>query len=453
MNFYFKLPSATSLKKFLVYFFFFANLGVATYAWLLNSNYYIFTPGPGNLLIALGRVAGVWAELFILAELVLVGRIYWVEHLFGFDKLNRVHRWIGYSILSLLLGHPLLLIWGYIQQNGYGGFMSQFIPQLQDFLANKAYVIYSFIGVIIFIYIVFLAVFARKRINYEVWYYTHLFTYLAIGFALPHQFASGDFTSDWPMWYWYILNYSVFGIYLFWRAVRPLVRFAYYRFQITNVIQETPDTISIYVTGKHMEKFRFHAGQYANITILARELWYTHPFSFSSAYNGQFIRFTIKNSGDYTARIPSVKPGTHVILDGPLGLFIEERAIRDKFLFIAGGIGITPLRSMMESLGQKQKDIVLIHAVRTEKDMAFKTEIDQIKQIDPLVKVIYILGTPVEGYESGRLDKEKVVRLVPDFFDREVFLCGPPPMMAAVVKMLKELGFGSQHIHFENFSF
>jgi predicted ferric reductase len=182
-------------------------------------------------------------------------------------------------------------------------------------------------------------------------------------------------------------------------------------------------------------------------------MWYTHPFSFSSAYNGTFIRFTIKNAGGYTEKISKVAPGTRVVIDGPLGLFVEKRATRDKYLLIAGGIGITPLRSMLGPLAAEQKDVVLLAAAKTENDLVFTSEIATIQRTDPTLAVHYILSTPTPGYLCGRLNKEIIVRLVPDFFSREVFLCGPPAMMKAIAKDLAEIGLSAKHVHFENFAF
>jgi predicted ferric reductase len=300
---------------------------------------------------------------------------------------------------------------------------------------------------------VFISVFVRKKVHYETWYFSHLFTYVAIGLALPHQLGTADLQGNWPLSYWYIVNFSAFGLVLLYRFLRPLVRFAYHRFTVESIVREAPNVTSLYITGRHMDRFTFQAGQYANINLLARGMWYSHPFSFSSAYNGEFIRLTIKEVGGYTSKIAGIRPGTRVVVDGPLGLFVERRARREKYLFLAGGIGITPLRSMIESLARNQKDIVLMATAKTADTFVFRNEIDQLRMIDPFIKVHYIVSTPTPGYESGRVDKEKIVRLVPDFFEREVFLCGPPPMMESVVKNLAEIGFGAKNIHFENFAF
>ncbi|OHA80043.1 MAG: hypothetical protein A2675_00325 [Candidatus Yonathbacteria bacterium RIFCSPHIGHO2_01_FULL_51_10] len=449
MEFYFSLPSTTSIKKFLVWFLFFGNLLGIVVLWLTNSSYYIQNPADGNILIALGRITGLLAEYFILVQLMLIGRVRWLEHLFGFDVLNKIHRWIGYSILSLLLTHPLLLTIGNAQANGV-----PLLSQFADFLANKKDVLNAFFALLIFIFIVVISiVIVRKKLRYETWYFTHLFTYLAIGLALTHQLGTGDLRSGWGLTYWYVLNFAVFGFVLLYRLIRPLYLFWRHRFFVEHIVEETPDTFSLYISGKNLDRFKFEAGQYANITILARGMWYTHPFSFSSAYNGAFLRFSIKSLGDYTSKIRELKPGTPIIIDGPLGLFVEKRATRDKFLFIAGGIGITPLRAMIESLTAQKKDMVLLCGSRTEKDIAFKDEFELFKQQSPSLTTHHILGTPTEGYESGFIDKEKIVRLVPDFYTREVFLCGPPPMMKIMVGHLNDLGFDAHHIHYEKFSF
>lgn len=449
MEFYYSPPNPIRVRKFFIYVLLVSNIiGIFT-LWWIKSSYYIHNPADGNMLIALGRITGLLGEYFLLVQLILVGRVRWAEHLFGFDKLNKFHRLIGYSILSLLLTHPLLLTMGNAQANGVSLF-----AQFADFLANKSNVLLSFIALLIFIFVVFLSIaIVRKKLRYETWYFSHLLTYLAIGLALSHQLGTGDLRSGWPLNYWYVLNFGVFGFVLLYRFARPIYLFFEHRFFIEDVVQETPDTYSVYIFGKNMDKFHFEAGQYANINILAKGMWYTHPFSFSSAYNGKFVRFTIKSLGDYTSTIKDVKKGTPVIIDGPLGLFIETRSTRDKYLFIGGGIGITPLRSMIESLSSKKKDMVLLCGSRTEKDIAFKQEFENLCKDCPSISIHNVLGTPTPGYESGFIDKEKIVRLVPDFYTREVFLCGPPPMMKATVENLKGLGFSEDHIHYEKFSF
>jgi predicted ferric reductase len=234
--------------------------------------------------------------------------------------------------------------------------------------------------------------------------------------------------------------------------MKPLWNSLRYGFKVTHVVLETKDTFSVYITGKDLVNFKYKAGQYANITFLQKGLWFTHPFSFSAEHNDTYIRFTMKALGDYTKRLGELTPGTRVILDGPLGLFIEETSQNDKLLFIAGGIGITPIRSMIGDIMRRKKNIIMIYAARTVDDIAFRKEFELFQAKQPF-PIHYVLSTPTPGYESGFLDREKLVRLVPDFFERDVFLCGPPPMMAATVENLKGLGFKNVNLHYEMFSF
>jgi len=165
------------------------------------------------------------------------------------------------------------------------------------------------------------------------------------------------------------------------------------------------------------------------------------------------LRISVKELGDFTKEIPNLKPGTPVLIDGPYGIFTERASTNDKVLFIAGGIGITPIRSLMEQLAIKGKNIIFLNSVKTEADLTFKKEMDELLVKYPNLKITHIVAEdPNWKGESGRIDKDKIAKLVPDAATREVFLCGPPPMMTALVIALKELGIKEDDIHFEKFS-
>ncbi len=448
MEFYFEIPKKESLQKFLLWSLFFLNLAVIVFLWQNNSAYYISHPGDGNIYRAVGRLAGLLGEFFVLLQLILIGRVAWVERAFGFDRLNHLHRWVGYFILILLLSHPALLVIGAAEAN-----QVSLISQLSYFLANQHDVLAAYVALVLFMFVILLSyTIVRKKLRYETWYFAHLLTYLAVGLAFQHQVNTGDLRQGLALYYWYLVNFAVFGSVLLYRFLRPLMKFARHRFFIEKVVQETHNSWSLYISGRKINKFRFKAGQYANITILAKGLWYTHPFSFSAAPNGNYLRFSIKNLGDYTSKIPRIRPGTRVIIDGPLGLFTERPTDRNTYLFIAGGIGITPIRSLIESLGRKNKGMVLLYANRSRRDILFKEELDALSSTYPLT-VHHVLSQGDPEYGSGRIDKATIVRLVPDFFNRQVFLCGPPSMITALAARLKELGFTSNHLRYERFSF
>jgi predicted ferric reductase len=453
MRFYFEIPDWLSERRSRRRTFWtvacFANLAALVAIWWNgSSHYYIVAPEGGNLWIALGRLMGILVQFMIVIQVLMISRLPHIEQAFGFDKLNRVHRLIGQWLIVFIVAHPLFLTIGNATANEFS-----LLDQFASFLAEWEDVFLAFIGASLFIYIAGISyAIVRKKLRYELWYYLHLFTYVAMALVFFHEINTGDLASGAALYYWYALNFIAIGFVIVYRFARPLWNAVRYEFRVAHVALETKDTFSVYITGKDLVKFRYRSGQYANITFLQRGLWFTHPFSFSAEHNDTYIRFTMKALGDYTKRLGELRVGTRVILDGPLGLFIEELSRNEKLLFIAGGIGITPIRSMVGDIMRRGKDVVLLYAARTVDDIAFRKEFEMFQEKRPF-PIHYILSAPTEGYESGYLDREKLVRLVPDFYERDVYLCGPPPMMDAAIKNLKGLGFKNVNLHYEKFSF
>jgi ferredoxin-NADP reductase len=244
----------------------------------------------------------------------------------------------------------------------------------------------------------------------------------------------------------------VFGLVLLYRFIRPLWLFNRHRFAVARVVAETPDVISIYITGRNMESFQFQAGQFANWTFLGKGLWWTHPFSFSQSYNGKELRITVKSLGDFTARLQNIKPGTPVIVDGPLGRFTLAAAQHKKYLFIAGGIGITPINALLQEL-QKQGESVLLYGNKTTEDIVFGTELQELTghMTHFLSGVTDNLTMP--NMKTGYITKDEVLQLVPDIAERDIYVCGPPVMMKNLTTAFRQLGLPKNQIHFEQFSY
>jgi predicted ferric reductase len=433
-----------TLKKIIIYLVLVINLVIVVGMWV-NRSGSLMSGDAASVCIGIGRLLGLLAECCILTQLVLIGRIRFVEQTFGFDKLNRLHRIIGYTLGSTILLHPFFITLGY-SLSGRIGFFTQFM----EFLRSWEHVLLAFIGLCILLTCVVISIaIIRRKIKYETWYFTHLFMYVAIGFFFWHQVETADVSTDGPLVYWYILNFTVFGLVFIYRFCRPLYIFNKYRFYIDKIVPETDTVNSFYIKGNHIETYKFEPGQYMHITFLRKGFWYRHPFSFSAAPNGEYLRLSIKGSGDFTNTIHTIAPGTHVMLDGPFGIFTEKTSHRDKYLFIAGGIGITPIRSMIEGLNKKGIDMILLYGNRAEKDIAFRKELEGMN-----VKITHVLSDSQDpAYEKGFIDKEKIARLAPDFMSREIYVCGPPIMMMGVVKTLKEMGVPQSQLHYERFSY
>jgi predicted ferric reductase len=177
---------------------------------------------------------------------------------------------------------------------------------------------------------------------------------------------------------------------------------------------------------------------------MQKNMWFHHPFSYSDSYNGKSVRFSIKASGDFTSKINNLKIETKVWIDGPLGTFTLKKAIKNKYLFIAGGIGITPILSMIKSVEEKDS-AVLLYSNKTQKDSVFTEEITENK--------IKSYNFYTERGQDNRIDIEKISSLCPDFKERDIYICGPSQMISDIVKKLKNNLVPSEQIHFEQFNY
>jgi predicted ferric reductase len=433
------------MKKYFLYFIFFANLFVTLAFWWHTSGVLLRSGDHSSIIISLGRVVGLLGEFFILVQLVIMGRIRFVEHEFGLDKLNNLHRKIGYTWGSLIILHPLLLTIGYAKSNGVSLLM-----QFVDFFQHWQDVWKAIIGLaVMYIAIAISISIIRKKLKYETWYFTHLLIYGSIALFFGHQVNTGDADNTQFYYYWYVINFTVFGLVLVYRFLRPPYLALRYQFKIEKIVPENALVNSVYITGKNLKSFKVEAGQYAHFNFLAKGMWQTHPFSFSAAVNGEHLRLSIKKSGDFTSRIQNLTPGTKVLIDGPFGVFSERSAITKKFLFIAGGIGITPINALIESMSPRGSDMILLYGNRYKQDSTFFHELSHWG-----AKVYHIFSMEEErGHEFGYVDEEKILRLAPDFKDRDIYICGPAIMMDKLIILFQKLGVPKNQVHFERFNY
>jgi predicted ferric reductase len=425
-----------------------AALGVA---WWHGSSRLLLNSAPGSSAVALGRLAGLLVGSGVLLQLVLVSRLPWIEPSMGCDRLYRLHRRLGFLIGSLFLAHPALLAVGYARRH-HLSISRQFMEFAADWPTRLAIAAV----VVIALMVASSTPVIRRRLTYETWHVSHLAMYVALGLASLHQ-ANGAEIAGQPWWadYWVALHIAVIGSLVVFRAGRPIVRCARHRFRIDRIVTESDDVTSVYLTGRHLDRFSFLPGQYANVVFLSKGRWSPHPFSFSAAPNGQFLRVSIKAAGDFTDRIRELTPGTPVLLEGPLGAFTAAEP-RDKYLMVAGGIGITPIRALIESLAAAGRDIVLLYSVKTASDLVFASELRALTAHCHFILSRYPESTEAGethvGHERGRIDLRMLARLVPDVQDREVFICGPQPMMKTVAAALGELQVRESSIHYEQFA-
>jgi predicted ferric reductase len=432
------------------YVVFVANAAVIVGFWWFSSGFEITRNAP-DLFNGIGRVTGLLGTYLVLWQLLFMARLPWLEHAFGLERMAVLHKWNGYLAISLLIGHAVFQTVGY--QLGDG---KDLVGQLADFIASYQGLLAAIVAMGLFVAVVVMSVtIARRGLAYETWYFIHLYAYLAVVLAFSHQLATGvDFAGN-PafVWYWCGLYVVVGGSLLLYRLVGPLATYRRHRFRVQTVEKEARGVFSIYITGRDLDQFEAEAGQFAIWRFMDhRRWWQAHPFSISAVPNGRRLRITVKNIGDFTNDIHTLKPGTPILVDGPFGKFIE-RPKNSKVLLIAGGIGITPIRPLAEEMAADGFDVRVLYRAHSEGDLVFKKELDALTRQEDSVRVDYLLTMAGSRRQSrdAWFSPTSLAGLVPDIFDRVVYVCGPMGMMAVVRSSLDALGIPADQIRTEVF--
>ncbi|MGI5326079.1 ferredoxin reductase family protein [Actinomadura nitritigenes] len=393
-----------------------------------------------------GRVTGLLAGYGCAVLLALMARIPALERGVGTDRLARWHAMGGRYTVSLACAHALLIIWGYAVTSH-----TDVVHQTTSIVFDYPEMLKGTLGFLLLVGVgITSARAARRRMRYETWHYLHFATYLAIYLAFWHQLANGaQFAgSTWAKAAWYAL-YGGVGLALVWfRFAMPVVRGLRHDLRVAAVHAEAPGVVSIYMTGRHLDELRALPGQFFRWRFLARGHWWAaNPYSLSEPARGGRLRITVKDLGDHSRALSRLRPGTRVWAEGPYGGFTGERPTHDRALLLAGGVGITPLRTLFETL---PGDVVLLYRARRPEDLALRGELDAIAAARG-ARVHYFVSEPA-GY-SLPLNGRALRDLVPDIRHRDVYVCGPPGMTDAAFTALKQAGVRRRHIRNESFEF
>ncbi|HEU5388184.1 MAG TPA: ferredoxin reductase family protein [Streptosporangiaceae bacterium] len=402
--------------------------------------------GLGGWLTGAGQVLGLLAGYGVVVLVALMARLPPLERGLGTDKLARWHAMGGRYVVSLIVAHALLIIWGYAAtaHAGVVGESATLLTQYPDVLMATV-AGFGFLG----IGIVSMRA-ARRRLRYETWYYLHFYTYLAIALAFSHQFADGSaFVSNLAARFWWSAMYlTVLVLVLWYRVAVPLRSFRRHRLEVLGVKEEAPGVISVYIGGRRLDELDAEPGQFFRWRFLTRSLWWSsHPFSLSAAPGAGMMRITVKNLGDHSQSLARLQPGTRVFAEGPYGAFTPGESGRGVLL-LAGGVGITPLRAIFATL---PGHVTLIYRATSEQDIVFRDELDAIAAARGAT-VHYLVGSRAEI--GGDPLSPRVLRsMVPDLDQQDAYVCGPAGMTSAAVAALRAAGVPRQRIHFESFEF
>jgi predicted ferric reductase len=443
-------PSTTALRRTLavslLWLIVLANAVVIVWLWVHGGNLHPHTTG--DLLTGIGRLTGLLGAYLALIQVILLARLHVLERLVGFDRLTVWHRWNGHVCIDLIVAHVIFTVWGYS--------LLDKIPltkEISTMLGGGIYpgMITATIGTGMLIAVVATSlVIVRRRLRYEWWYAVHLLAYGGIALSWFHEIPTGNelVLDRNAANYWRALYIVTLVVLVVWRVLVPLAAAFRYRLRVAEVTVEGDDVVSLRITGRNLARLRAQPGQFFLWRFLAPRSWGTaHPFSLSAAPDGSSLRITVKGLGDHSSRIRQIEPGTRVLAEGPFGLFTNARRQSDKVVLIAGGIGITPIRALIESM---HGDVIVLYRVVREEDVIFRGELAELAASSGAT-ITYVVGDHT-GEGRDLLAAAHLLELVPDIVERDVFLCGPPAMAAFIKKSVREARVPRRQVHAERFA-
>ena len=406
--------------------------------------------GSADLYTSLGRITGLVAVYLALIQVLLLARLPPLERLVGFDRLTVWHRRNGQACLILVLAHVVLIT------IGYAGSDQISVPsEFSRLLSSYPGMVTATIGTALMVAVVVVSlVIVRRRLPYEAWYAVHLTVYAGIALAYLHQIPTGnEFTANTAQAdYWIGLYVATLVLLVGFRVVRPVRQALRHRLRVAAVTEEAPGVVSVTITGRRLERLPARAGQFMSWRFLsAGRWWQAHPFSLSAAPDGRSLRITVKAVGRFSRELAHLRPGTAVLAEGPFGTFTAERRSRARVALIAGGIGITPLRALLEELPAAPGELVLIYRVMHEAELVFDDELDDIARARG-AQIFRVVGDHRSPAGAELLGAAALTRMVPDLAARDVYLCGPGPMMARARRELRLAGVPRGQIHSERFA-
>jgi predicted ferric reductase len=409
-----------------------------------------------SALNSFSRLTALVATDLLLIHMLLIARIPWIDKFYGHDRATQAHKKLGKPVLYLVIAHFSASVISFSISAKVNP-----IEELINLFINVPDMWTAIIGAFLMIAVVVTSLtFARRRMSYEAWYIVHVMSYIAVLAAVPHQFSSGSDIHGKPVQtiFWVSLYLFVVFNLAWYRVLAPMIRGWKLGLRVSAVRPESSDSVSIYLEGKNVAKLGGQAGQFYMLRVMTATAWWRpHPFSISAAPNDRFVRFTIGKRGDDTKALQEIKPGTKVLLEGPYGVFTEDRRTKQKVVLIASGIGIPPVRALAEALTAKPGDITVIYRVRNAADAALLGEVRELCRQRGYK--LEIMAGPRANHSSwmnadgtNRSDAARLAEIAPALVDSDVYICGPTGWTHSVEKTALRSGVLAHQIHAEEFA-
>ncbi|MFI1732368.1 ferredoxin reductase family protein [Streptomyces acidicola] len=423
--------------------------GAAGVIWLWWSN----TPSLADTAskwLAAGRITGLLAGYLMALVVLQMARVPALERRVGSDRVARWHAMSGRYTLSLVVAHVVMTMYGYALQAGltFGDIVQQTIDSINQLPDMGKAAIGT--GILVFIGLISMGP-VRRRIPYDLWYHVHLLTYAATFMTFWHQLSTGNEFVVEPIakTVWYALYGTVTALVVWYRILTPIRLNMRHRLRVEAVIEEAPGVASVLMSGRKLHRMGAEAGHFFRWRFLAPGMRFSsHPYSLSAAPRPNMLRITVKAAGDHSSALRDLQPGTRVWAEGPYGAMTAGKRSRGKVLLVAGGVGITPMRALFETLPAAAGDLTLLYRANSTQDLALWDELASIAE-ERGARLMYAVNSP-EG-ERPDISPDTLRRKIPDIDEHDVFMCGPPGFAQQVYEALRGAGVPTRRIHHESF--
>jgi predicted ferric reductase len=397
---------------------------------------------------SVSRFAALTGTYFAIVGIFLVSRIPWVERGVGHDRLVTWHRKLGPWSLYLIGAHVLFISLSFAGQD-----QVMLVVELWRMLTTFDWMWWALLG---FVLMIMAGVTsykkARAKMSYETWWIIHIYTYIAIAASFMHQVLNGQMFVNHPLnrLFWTALYVLMAAAIIVYRFGIPLVRSLRHNLVVEKVVVEGPGIISIIMKGRKLHQLAAEGGQFFSWRFLTRgHALMSHPYSLSAAPTEHYLRITVKDLGDHSRSVAYLKKGTRVFVEGPYGAFTAGRATTKHIVLVGGGVGITPVRALLDEF-KNGVEIDLLYRASREEDLVLRDELDYLAaHSDGTIRIHYLVGSRREH----PMDAKALKKLVPRISDSDIYICGPGPLVETVKEAVADLGVPKNRFHEEAFAF